>query len=253
MKDSKRVNALFVGSDRYFLKLVKRYLKQSQYDIKLKSVSKPKKALEKIEEGSIDCIIAEYDPEGIKSIEFLKEVKANYSDVPYIIVAGEGTEKVASDAISAGVDGYIQKSSVVSEHEVLGKKIINSVERVEARQSYREIFEKVAVGIVIHSLEGEIIDANRRWCELLKYSKKDIRNLKLEDISAGGDSYTGEKARKMVRKAAKNSSQRFKWLGETGNGEQKLYNISLKTAKINGQERVLASVTPAKKTKNTKI
>jgi len=48
-------------------------------------------------------------------VEFLRDVRERYPDIPFILFTGKGTEEIASDAISAGVTDYLQTETGTSQ------------------------------------------------------------------------------------------------------------------------------------------
>jgi DNA-binding NtrC family response regulator len=75
----------------------------------------------------IDCIVSDYEMPCRTGLEFLEDVRADYSDLPFILYTGEGSEEVASMAISKGATDYLKKESNTSHYEVLANTIENAV------------------------------------------------------------------------------------------------------------------------------
>ena len=67
--------------------------------------------LDRLADSSFDCVLSDYDMPTQDGIEFLRTVRQKYPELPFILYTGEGSEAVASEAISAGVTDYLQKSS----------------------------------------------------------------------------------------------------------------------------------------------
>lgn len=58
----------------------------------------------------IDVIVSEYClPDG-DGLEFLRSVRSRYDYLPFVLFTGEGSERVASEAIDADVSAYISKA-----------------------------------------------------------------------------------------------------------------------------------------------
>lgn len=64
---------------------------------------------------SVDCIICGHDPPEIDAIAALKRVRQEYPDLPFVLFTAEGSEELASRAITAGVSDYIRRTSSVTE------------------------------------------------------------------------------------------------------------------------------------------
>jgi PAS domain S-box-containing protein len=56
-----------------------------------------------------DCIVSEYELADTDGVAFLRAIRAEFPEVPFVLCATEGTETVASEAISAGVTEYVRQ------------------------------------------------------------------------------------------------------------------------------------------------
>ncbi|SDJ23701.1 Signal transduction histidine kinase [Halovenus aranensis] len=79
---------------------------------------------------------------GEDGIEFLKTVRAEYPDIPFILFTGKGSETIASEAISAGVTDYLQKESGPEQYTVLANRIANAVDRYDAQRKLEQLRER---------------------------------------------------------------------------------------------------------------
>ena len=57
----------------------------------------------------------------------------------------------------------------------------------ESESSFRALFDQVAVGVVVADLQGHILVANRRLCEILGHTLEELRRLGLEGITRADD------------------------------------------------------------------
>ncbi len=65
-------------------------------------------ALNKLSEGSIDCIILDLNlPAIVNGIELLKKVKVGYSDIPIIIINSNLDENIINALIKIGVKDIV--------------------------------------------------------------------------------------------------------------------------------------------------
>ena len=93
-------------------------------------------SLEIPEDRSYDAIVSDYQMPDMDGIRFLKEVRAAYGDLPFILFTGRGREEIVIEAINNGVDFYLQKGgqpkAMFSE---LAHKIKKAVERRQAEHT----------------------------------------------------------------------------------------------------------------------
>ncbi len=79
----------------------------------------------------------------------------------------------------------------------------------ESEERFRAIFDSVGEAIFIHDLNtGEILDVNRKTCEVYGYTPEEIKQCTVEDLSLGEPPYTQEYALARLKKAA-GGSRRF--------------------------------------------
>ena len=110
---------------------------------------------------SIDCIVSDYEMPGKNGIEFLTTVRDEFADIPFILFTGEGSETVASKAISAGVTDYLQKDPGTDIYKILANRISNAVDRRNAEQKVKRqamAMDQASEGIAVISSDGEYIE-----------------------------------------------------------------------------------------------
>lgn len=106
-----------------------------------------------------------------------------------------------------------------------------------------EIFDKLPDGVTLHDpADGSIIQANDQFCELLGYTRTELRELDFDDLHPNEPPYTTERAEEYIRKAATEGPQTFEWMDVTKAGEPLPVEVNLRFTSIEGEERVLAVV-----------
>jgi len=127
------------------------------------------------------------------------------------------------------------------------KRYVGIVEDVtnrrELERTYRELFESVSDGIVVHDPEtGEIVDVNEQFCAMNGYDREELLGETVELITPDDSAYSYDRAREKVKLAAEEGSQLFEWRNERNSGETFPVEVSLRLARLQGEQRVLASV-----------
>ncbi len=104
------ITILYVDDEPDFVDLCRIYLK-NQEDFYIDACDFAYDALQKIASTPYDIIISDYQMPGMNGIEFLKHIRSDYGDIPFILFTGRGREDVVIDALNNGADFYLQKGS----------------------------------------------------------------------------------------------------------------------------------------------
>ncbi|PSP68649.1 transcriptional regulator [Halobacteriales archaeon QS_1_69_70] len=138
---SDRIRVLHVDDNQEVADLAASYLQRKHDGFDVEVVEAVEAGLSRLRAEEFDCIVSDYEMPGRTGVEFLREVREQYPDVPFILFTGKGTEAVASDAISAGVTDYLQKGAGTGQYEVLANRIENAVQRAESQRAARHLRE----------------------------------------------------------------------------------------------------------------
>jgi PAS domain S-box-containing protein len=106
-----------------------------------------------------------------------------------------------------------------------------------------ELCHAVNDAIFVHDPEtGEILDVNETMCEMYGYSRKEARQLTVEDLSSGTPPYTQAKAVEYVQKAAAGEPQVFEWPAKDSEGDIFWVEISMRRAFLDEDMFILVIV-----------
>ncbi|WP_410767222.1 response regulator [Haloferax sp. DFSO60] len=140
---------LYVDDDSQLTTLVATYLERLDDDLSVLTESNTADGLDRLDADQIDCIVSDYQMPGADGLEFLEAVRNKYPNLPFLLYTGQGSEDVATKAITAGVSAYVQKGGTET-YELLANQISNLVgkRRAElratvARDQLLEMFEQV--------------------------------------------------------------------------------------------------------------
>lgn len=73
------------------------------------TVSSAAEALVEVRTRAYCAVISDYEMPGMNGIEFLKALRMDFPDLPFIIFTGRGREEVVIEALNSGASYYIQK------------------------------------------------------------------------------------------------------------------------------------------------
>lgn len=145
-----KIRVLHVDDNDQILNLTATYLERKSDQISIVSETDPSKALEILADESIDCVVSDFDMPQMDGLKFLEAVRADHTDLPFILFTGKGSEEIASEAISAGVTDYLQKGMSNDQYSLLANRIENIVKKRDA--------------------EREVEDTRKRFAKLVKYA-----------------------------------------------------------------------------------
>ncbi|MFH0966498.1 MAG: PAS domain S-box protein [Methanobacteriota archaeon] len=145
--------------------------------------------------SSYDAIISDLQMPERSGIEFLKAVRSEFADLPFISFTGRGREEVIIEAINEGINFYIQKGDdPSSQFPELAHKVKQAIEqRVadiqcsirgkdqkrildvlhESEEKYRTLVENMQDGVFI-AQDMVIKFVNEPYARLLGYSREEI-------------------------------------------------------------------------------
>ncbi|MFT4885249.1 MAG: PAS domain S-box-containing protein, partial [Natronomonas sp.] len=180
--DRDPIVVLHVDDDEQMRLLVKQSLQHVDEAFTVYSAADPMSALDRLDD-EIECIVSDYEMPTLNGLEFLREVRAERPNLPFILLTGRGSEELASEAISAGLTDYFQKSDIAQQFPVLAQRIETAVEGERAEVSYRELFEKAVDGLALNDPEtGTFVDANPAFREMLGLEQAELLSMSITDI-----------------------------------------------------------------------
>ncbi|MHA2362788.1 MAG: response regulator [Candidatus Hodarchaeales archaeon] len=109
IKSTDSLHVLHVDDEEGFLFLTKQYLENLDDKLNIESITCPEDALSKLDEKHFDVIVSDYQMHPIDGLEFLKKLRNQHNNIPFIIFTGRGREEVAIQALNLGADYYLKK------------------------------------------------------------------------------------------------------------------------------------------------
>ena len=188
------VRILHVDDESSFLELTAEFLARQDDRFEIESETSPAAALDRLDAESFDCIVSDYQMPSMTGIEFLEAVRKSHASLPFILFTGEGSETVASDAISAGATDYLQKRTGPEQYQLLANRILNAVESYHTQRElerYKLLVETVGDPMYITDPEGSIVLANDALAEMLGCDRETAIGMHASDFLVDGGYQTG--------------------------------------------------------------
>ncbi|WP_135662159.1 ATP-binding protein [Halorhabdus rudnickae] len=157
MRESIRV--LHIDDDPEFVDLVSTMLERESDRLAVVTANDASEAIDRLEDDTVDCIVSDYEMPSRTGLELLEDVRETHPDLPFILYTGRGSEAVASEAISAGVTDYLEKTGGSEQYTVLCNRIENAVEQHRASER-AETLERIRE--VVRDVNQALVRSNRR-------------------------------------------------------------------------------------------
>jgi PAS domain S-box-containing protein len=141
-----RVRVLHVDDEPDFAPMVATFLERADDRIEVATARSAGEGFEHLVGNEVDCVVSDYDMPGENGLAFLQRVRDRFGDLPFVLFTGKGSEEIASEAISAGVTDYLQKTGGTDQYALLAQRVTNAVERRRAErrlESERRRFERL--------------------------------------------------------------------------------------------------------------
>lgn len=221
------VTVLCVDDEPSYADLIATHLERNDEAVNATGVMSATDGLSYLDEHDVDCIVSDYDMPGTDGLEFLETVRARDPDMPFLLFTSQGSEALASEAVSAGVTDYIQKAHGTQQYAVLAKRVRSAVERVRAKATAnaaqartKRILDATSDAVLV-SVADTVVYANPAAVDLFGAADSDeLRDRALTELveptADGGvetvesvveDDQTAGQVRRMIRTLAGNSVQ----------------------------------------------
>jgi len=181
-------SVLYVDDDTDLLELGKAFLETS-HEFSVATSDSAANALALLREQRPDAIISDFEMPDMDGIVFLKQVRSEFGDLPFIIFTGRGREEVVIEALNNGADFYLQKGSdaeaVYAElRHVVGRAIEMRRARLTLAEQEQRFHDLQNASDMIQSVDpqGRFLFTNKKWQETLGYGEDEVPGLSLFDI-----------------------------------------------------------------------
>ncbi|UPV74385.1 PAS domain-containing protein [Halorussus limi] len=199
------IRVLLVDDDSAIADLTATYLERASDRIETVVETRSDAALDHVTDGSVDCVVSDYEMPEMDGLEFLDAVRETAPSLPFVLFTGRGSEEIASEAISAGVTDYLQKGTGSDQYAVLANRVENAVaqyraerEAEEADEQIRRIFDRITDAFFALDDEWRFTHVNERAAD---FFDRDADDLLGEDIREAFSQDLGEQFRAAYRKA----------------------------------------------------
>lgn len=209
---SEPIRVLHVEDDSEFAEMAAQFITRNDDRLVFETALSPSEGMDRLHQADFDCIVSDYDMPEQDGLEFLKRIRSEHPNLPFILFTGKGSEEIASDAISAGVTDYIQKEVGTDQYSVVANQIVNSVERYRAiRQTELGIraMETANEGISLVEPDGTFSYVNSAFADLFGHEPDELEGKHWRIL------YHNEEAQRLENDILPAVRETGYWAGET--------------------------------------
>ncbi|TKX59341.1 response regulator [Halorubrum sp. SS7] len=134
MRSERPVDLLYVNDDDQLRELVSRQLRAESDRLRIETADSAAEGERLLAERAIDCVLCDHHMPEVTGVEFLRSVREDRPDLPFLLFTNTGTETVASESIEAGVTDYVIQDAVENQAPLLARKIVTYVEHRRAQR-----------------------------------------------------------------------------------------------------------------------
>ncbi len=176
------ITVLYVDDEPELLEIGKIFL-EGTGDFSVTTVDSVSAAFDVLKTNHFDAIISDYQMPDIDGLEFLKQVRLLYREIPFILFTGRGREDIVILALNLGADFYLQKGGEPkSQYAELAHKVRQAAGKKLAEQALiqsqaylNQIFSSVKAGImIVDYVTHEIVDINPAAMDLIGLPREQI-------------------------------------------------------------------------------
>jgi len=208
----KSIRVLHVDDDPRLADLTAEMLAREDDCFTVESAPSAADGLAQLDETTFDCIISDYEMPGMDGIEFLETIREEYPDLPFILYTGQGSEAIASNAITAGATDYLTKEPGTQQYAQLASKIQSAVEKyrsLQEPQARATAMEASIDGVAILDDDEEYQFVNQAHAEIYGYDDSEAFLGETWRMC-----YSGDELKRFERSVMPTLKDKGRWRGE---------------------------------------
>ena len=238
------IRILHVDDDTCTLEVSKQIL-QDMGNFEIQSACCVDEAIKKLEVDRFDVVVSDYDMPQKDGLQFLKELRDQKINIPFVLFTGKGREEVAIKALNLGADGYYNKqgsTETVYGELAFGIRLVVSRRKAQetlkkSEDKYHELINGMNDTAWVIDFDAKFIDVNKTATKTLGYSREELLSMGPSDIDG---SLSQEEISRLVKNMPADQVQVFETTHKTKDGRQIPVEISSSLVTYQGKQAVLS-------------
>ena len=150
-----------------------RELQREFKDLQVEQITEAKGFNRALALGNFDLAITDYQMRWTDGIAVLRAIKARYSDRPVIMFTNTGSQEIAVEAMKAGLEDYVLKSTKnyirlpVAVKSAL-KRALNQRRAIHIENRLQFLLNRLDVGVFRATQAGELVEGNAAFLRILQ-------------------------------------------------------------------------------------
>jgi PAS domain S-box-containing protein len=175
------LSLLYVDDEEALLEITKEYIEQSG-NVYVETAICAREGLKKMESGRYDAVISDYQMPEIDGLAFLKIIRAQTKNLPFILFSGKGREDVIIEALNNGADFFVQKGGnprvqFAELMNMVWQAVLRRQSQIEVARSERrlhDIINSLPDATLVIDCQGKVIAWNRAIEEMTGVAAADM-------------------------------------------------------------------------------
>lgn len=242
--DDSQITILVVEDDEGLNRLTQKKLKQEGFQTQ--GANTGRGALDQLKDISNPLLLLDYMLPDITGEEVIRIMGEKDITVPFIMMSGRGSEKIAVEMMKLGARDYIVKDT--SFLEFLPQVVKQTVDTIkterklertvrtlqESEDKYQILIDNALDAIYILQ-DGHFVFVNKSFCSMFGYSRDEIDEITdfMQLVDEESHEFIKERAERLEREEEVDSHYEF--VGKTKNGEKLYLDANIGTIMYNGK------------------
>ena len=164
------IRVLYVG-DEETSERAKRVLEGETDRVRVETASTVADGIERFTAAEVDCVVASYRLPDCDGVELLRRVRELDDDLPFVLFTDHGSERVASEAVAAGVTEYVPRRATAESFRLLADRIAEAVREHRTEARFESFLDLVPDATCIVDARGTLTTVNRPLEEMFGYER----------------------------------------------------------------------------------